>query len=1131
MSMRYPGGLIAPTPVNQQYPSGVWTGAQTTPYQTNNVWANDSSFKNTTMLLHGDGATTPFNADASTNNFNVTINGDAKSNNFNPYLGTGYYSNYFASGAYIRAGTSANLALGSGAWTCESWVFPTSFTTTAGPLWDFRNVGGYVSTAPLITFNSSGTVQYQNTLTSTNAVSLNTWSHIAVVRNGTTVTIYINGVANGTVTDSTTMTNTYCCIGAVNDAPSSYYLTSYVSNARLVVGTAVYTAAFTPTTSPLTAISGTQFLSCQSNRFIDNSTNAFTLSLNGSPQVSPAIPFTLPSSVATYGSGYFDGTGDYLTAPSNSAFAMGTGDFTIECWVNTPLVGSSDDVFIELRASGATSTGFVFNVHQTGVGYQLNFYTDGGSNLGSTVLNYNVWNHCAVTRSGTTVRLFSNGVVSATFTKANNFSDTPVPRIGSSPLYSPSSVIGYISNLRVVKGTAVYTSAFTPSTTPLTAITNTSLLTTQYNGGGNNSGFKDSSQFNFPITRNGNTTQGTFTPYGSNWSNFFDGSGDYLTTPQNAAFNLSTAAFTVEAFIYMTANNGSNMRIIGLGDGVNGSPAYYSGWALNVASSLTQLQFIKYDGTVTEYVPSYSFSLNTWYHVVAVRNGSSSFSMYVNGTRIYNATVTTSFNNVNSNALNLGYQYDGASPAGVKYFNGYISNARVVAGTAVYDPTVTTLTVPTTPLTAITNTAFLTSQSNRFIDTSSNAFAITSNGNTSVQRFSPFAPLTVYNPTTYGGSLYGDGTGDYLSIAYSASNSLNAGDFTVEAWVYKNSNAAYMAVGGTMTSAAPYNTKWQIIGDSGGTKITWCSDAFLITSSATLYTGTWYHVAFVRSSGTLRLYINGVLDGSSADTRNYNSATDLWVAQVPENVSGRNWNGYITNFRINPTTAVYTAAFTPPTAPLTATTGTSFLLATTNAGILDNAMMNNLETVGNAAVSTSVKKYGTGSLYFDGSGDRLYEPSNQNFNFGTGDFTIELWVYPISQGGHGNSNNDCLIDFRPAANGVYGTLYIFSSGTGIYWYVNSANRITGGAISNGVWTHIAICRSSGSTKLFLNGTQSGSTYTDANNYLVAPIMIGEFNDGAGAGNFNGYIDDLRVTKGVARYVTNFTPPVARMPNQ
>jgi hypothetical protein len=190
-------------------------------------------------------------------------------------------------------------------------------------------------------------------------------------------------------------------------------------------------------------------------------------------------------------------------------------------------------------------------------------------------------------------------------------------------------------------------------------------------------------------------------------------------------------------------------------------------------------------------------------------------------------------------------------------------------------------------------------------------------------------------------------------------------------------------------------------------------------------------------------------------------------------------------------------------------------------------MMNDLETVGNAQISTSVKKYGTGSIYFDGSGDRLYEPSNQNFNFGTGDFTIELWAYPISQGGHGSSNNDCLIDFRPATGGgAYGTLYIFNSGTGVYWYANTGNRITGGAISNSVWTHIAICRSAGSTRLFLNGVQSGSTYTDSTNYLVSPIMIGEFNDGGGAGNFNGYIDDLRITKGFARYTSTFTPPTA-----
>jgi hypothetical protein len=219
-----------------------------------------------------------------------------------------------------------------------------------------------------------------------------------------------------------------------------------------------------------------------------------------------------------------------------------------------------------------------------------------------------------------------------------------------------------------------------------------------------------------------------------------------------------------------------------------------------------------------------------------------------------------------------------------------------------------------------------------------------------------------------------------------------------------------------------------------------------------------------------------------------------------------------------------------PTSPLTNITNTSLLFNYTNGAIFDNAMMNDLETVGNAQISTSVVKYGTGSLAFDGSGDRLFEPSNQNFNFGTGDFTIELWVNPINQGGHGSANNDCLIDFRPSANGIYGTLFLYNSGAGLYWEVNGTVRISGGAISNSVWTHIAICRASGSTKMFINGTQSGSTYTDSNNYLVAPITIGEMNDGYGAGNFNGYMDDLRITKGYARYTANFTPPTAAFPN-
>jgi hypothetical protein len=374
-----------------------------------------------------------------------------------------------------------------------------------------------------------------------------------------------------------------------------------------------------------------------------------------------------------------------------------------------------------------------------------------------------------------------------------------------------------------------------------------------------------------------------------------------------------------------------------------------------------------------------------------------------------------------------------------------------------------------------------------------------------------------------------------LSAPNNVAFNLNSVSFTVECWIYWNSVTGEQNIVEQFT--APSGPGWTLYKFNSSTgspagSIDFYGGSSSINSGVVPVAGQWYHLAISRdnSSGTASFYVNGTRTATATFGVASTASTALLVGVRS---GGSTWfNGYMEDLRIVKGSYVYNptaTTITVPTAPLTAVTNTQFLLNYTNPAILDNSMLNNLETVGNAAVSTSVKKYGAASMYFDGSGDRLYEPSNQNFNFGTGDFTIELWAYPISQGGHGSSNNDCLIDFRPAANGVYGTLYIFSSGTGIYWYVNSANRITGGAISNGVWTHIAICRSSGSTKLFLNGTQSGSTYTDANNYLVAPIMVGEFNDGAGAGNFNGYIDDLRITK-AARYTTTFTVPDQAFPN-
>jgi len=108
----------------------------------------------------------------------------------------------------------------------------------------------------------------------------------------------------------------------------------------------------------------------------------------------------------------------------------------------------------------------------------------------------------------------------------------------------------------------------------------------------------------------------------------------------------------------------------------------------------------------------------------------------------------------------------------------------------------------------------------------------------------------------------------------------------------------------------------------------------------------------------------------------------------------------------------------------------------------------------------------------------------------------------------------------------------YSGNNGIRYYTNSVDRITGLALSASTWYHIAVCRSSGSTRMFVNGVQSGATYTDSNNYgASAPLGLGTY-WAAGSpfttSTLNGYIDDLRITK-AARYTANFTPPTAALP--
>ena len=161
-------------------------------------------------------------------------------------------------------------------------------------------------------------------------------------------------------------------------------------------------------------------------------------------------------------------------------------------------------------------------------------------------------------------------------------------------------------------------------------------------------------------------------------------------------------------------------------------------------------------------------------------------------------------------------------------------------------------------------------------------------------------------------------------------------------------------------------------------------------SMGSLRVNEWTHFAVARQSGTVRTFRNGDLIASTSDgSADLSNTGNVLIATYGANIDT---NAYMSGIRLQKGTAQYTASFTCPTTPPTAITNTQLLLNFTNGGIIDNAMMNDLETVGNAQISTSVSKFGGGSLAFDGSGDYLLIPNGENFNFGSGSWTIEFWV-------------------------------------------------------------------------------------------------------------------------------------------
>ena len=518
-------------------------------------------------------------------------------------LPDGYYSNLFnGTSSYLSVPNNPVFNFGSNSFTIEAWVKSSSYLgeNVVVSLYGYTNnrrAWYFGVNASQLEFRTDNNGTGATTVNGATTLLPDVWYHIAAVKVGSSVSLYLNGVLDATGAASATVYNNTVdpvYIGAVGPNITGYY-PGYISNLRILNGTALYTSNFTPPTTPLTNITNTVLLTAQSSTFKDNSSNNFAISpvltnittsspfqatgdskawtniaagnlnsaaisgnklytwgfgdqgqlgslrlnsvsspvvvkgindswslissgnfhmagirsdkklyawgLGTSGQIGDSTSTTksVPALVgnAALPQGYysvsFNGTSNYLEIANSTNLILGTGDFTIEAWIYPTAFGQVRTIYSK-HGSTVTAGSILFGTTTSGRLYLD--YNNAAFLFGVSSITLNTWTHVAWSRSSGISYAFVNGNLDNSSVDTTNIYGTGASRIGLGRGGSTTSYwSGQISNLRVIKGTGLYTSSFTP-VGPLTAITNTQLLTCQ------SSLIIDNSINNFTITNN-----------------------------------------------------------------------------------------------------------------------------------------------------------------------------------------------------------------------------------------------------------------------------------------------------------------------------------------------------------------------------------------------------------------------------------------------------------------------------------------------------------------------------------------------------------------------------------------------------------------------------------------------------
>lgn len=1009
------------------------------------------------------------------------------------------YLHFLSGTSYISVPDSEDFNFGTGDVTIEAEVcwdgtMPASKQST---LWG-QNLGtaatlrvSLLSTGDLRVFPEKDTVYFS----STTRLQKNQWTHIAVTRQGDTITLFIAGQPAGSMSYASAIPNPAApwVFGNEEMAALSYVFKGGMRNMRITKGVARYTAAFEPATPVLN--SGDQYWN---NVVFASDLSTGVLDAKGKTVTVGAGALLVPAPKFTPGSAlYFNGSARF-TEPATD-YVFGTNDFTMECWVNTKTAATNSAIACQYGAAVNIAGGWAFRADASKVGF---IYWNGSSYVelnGTIAINDGAWHHVAAVRKGTTLMVFADGTLCgvATISASQSIGNIGYPISYGVNANTSTYFDGFIQDLRITKDVARYDAQFSATTAPNVMDQYTKLLmhmdSAECVDDAGHAVTVSGSVFN-----TGNKIVGVGSAY-------FPGSGAQLRVAHRADLDVGSSDFTLEAWINPSSVSGGRAIIVKRTSTLYNSPYYFYS-----SGSTMYVRYTNSAGT------TYTLNVGTlvvgqWHHVAMTRIGNTLVGFF-NG-KITASTAVSGSALSNTVAISIGCELDTSQD-----FAGYIDEVRLsviarypqpffVAQKSYPDHRQADFAWDSTVLCMSMNTL---QDAKGHVARTSGAVGLAEIGGLPV--------LTL--KAEQDGAVIIDNSVDF---------NLTGPDCTIEMRVWLPQGYGFTYLLGQ--SSVGNDGNWFTYVYSDGRVCIGRTGVNEIASPAGIFkAGQWNHLAYVKKSGTMYVYYNGVQVASSSTVVFNASSADLRLLY--------RGNGYPTpvgaaldEVRITKGLARYQTAFTVPTrlpnAPVYDLYSKYLKLRTQfNNNLTDDA--NNYTLSGSGYAFNTDGIGGQPSLRLTSGNVSM---TGSAFNAGPNDFTIERWFKPDAScptcyavsNATGFTSNAWMLE---PTHGTYSDKWSFW----VYNVSTSAPILVSTSPALGVWSHVAIVRRGNLITMYVNGVaQATKTLTSPTQSLSTAAADQIMYLGQHPTNrYSGNICQLNFYN-VAKYRGNFVPPINQLP--